>query len=624
MAVSKELWERPFTMKRYLHPPVAEEMVTMWSQFMFLIGDIYKGGMPHQTPAGGLCFLHGEDDEEFDLTTVHFETRDDGFPIHAFSFDMGDWSVRAEAFCDSALSPTAFIKVSLTNPTLWPVSGTLGMITRTAVENTLHAMGDPDGYRSYHSNVRFWGNAPRTWKFAGDTLSDGTFSIRFGECPFDLRWQGEVRGLPWYRRGILKVGFTLEPGETRSMTLAFRKGEPCEFDYDREKANCEQFWEGELARIRVYPNGDNPKYRTLIRSLTAQCLQMFCRYIGEPKSFIPRQGGTQRRVWVCEAFEFLKALDRIGDYFHYTQAAYDFFFDSLQIRDGDDAGQIGTEAGSIPWAGATGSALSGLSYHLKMRGDKALFLHYRDRMFAAFEWVERKRAESVPGKYPGAGVLPPLRACDWEIQTQNWTKSDLRSLEGYLDFADCLKFFADPELPRVDAAIADYRRVLKEIVDNVQSEVDDDELMLCGAIGEVLTDPTVTTANIGDDVFLSCLGVIAHDGEEMRKVERYYENRGMYKNGLHNLMHATAGGPTEMGYTWYVNYGDKYWFDHYMALGDRENAWAVLQGQLKYGMSQEYYMLERYSSSDRYFVPWMPNASANGRTIRMLCDYFGV
>jgi hypothetical protein len=40
-------------------------------------------------------------------------------------------------------------------------------------------------------------------------------------------------------------------------------------------------------------------------------------------------------------------------------------------------------------------------------------------------------------------------------------------------------------------------------------------------------------------------------------------------------------------------------------------------------MTSEYYMIERYHENDPYFCPWSPNASANGRLINMLLDYYG-
>ena len=37
--IKSKSWERPFTTKRYLHPPFAEEIVTMWPDLKFVIGE---------------------------------------------------------------------------------------------------------------------------------------------------------------------------------------------------------------------------------------------------------------------------------------------------------------------------------------------------------------------------------------------------------------------------------------------------------------------------------------------------------------------------------------------------------------------------------------------------------
>jgi hypothetical protein len=34
-------------------------------------------------------------------------------------------------------------------------------------------------------------------------------------------------------------------------------------------------------------------------------------------------------------------------------------------------------------------------------------------------------------------------------------------------------------------------------------------------------------------------------------------------------------------------------------------------------------MLERFADNDPTFCPWQPNASANGRLIQMLFEFFG-
>jgi hypothetical protein len=49
----------------------------------------------------------------------------------------------------------------------------------------------------------------------------------------------------------------------------------------------------------------------------------------------------------------------------------------------------------------------------------------------------------------------------------------------------------------------------------------------------------------------------------------------------------------------------------------------ILDAQLKYIMTPEYYMMERYDETNPFYTPWLPNASANGRTMLMILDYYG-
>ena len=40
--LKEDKWERQVTTRRYLHPPFAEELATMWIQLSHFIGDIYE------------------------------------------------------------------------------------------------------------------------------------------------------------------------------------------------------------------------------------------------------------------------------------------------------------------------------------------------------------------------------------------------------------------------------------------------------------------------------------------------------------------------------------------------------------------------------------------------------
>ena len=49
----------------------------------------------------------------------------------------------------------------------------------------------------------------------------------------------------------------------------------------------------------------------------------------------------------------------------------------------------------------------------------------------------------------------------------------------------------------------------------------------------------------------------------------------------------------------------------------------LIDSLLQYNVTTEYYQCERYDDHDAYISQWMPNASANGRVLDMLFDYYG-
>lgn len=111
-------------------------------------------------------------------------------------------------------------------------------------------------------------------------------------------------------------------------------------------------------------------------------------------------------------------------------------------------------------------------------------------------------------------------------------------------------------------------------------------------------------------------------------VENYFRNRGLMRHGLTGLMNdgqlnGWARSDPWAGHTWYTSLPDYCWFEHWMRSGDVVKAQEALTAQLRFGLTREYYALERYADNDPYYAPWMPNASANGRLIMMLCDLYG-
>jgi hypothetical protein len=63
-------------------------------------------------------------------------------------------------------------------------------------------------------------------------------------------------------------------------------------------------------------------------------------------------------------------------------------------------------------------------------------------------------------------------------------------------------------------------------------------------------------------------------------------------------------------------------YTYYKHAGNRAECKKLLEALLRYNVTTEYYQCERYDDHDAYIAPWMPNASANGRLLMMLTDWY--
>ena len=95
---------------------------------------------------------------------------------------------------------------------------------------------------------------------------------------------------------------------------------------------------------------------------------------------------------------------------------------------------------------------------------------------------------------------------------------------------------------------------------------------------------------------------------------------GQCKNGLICPVYRSTTG---VGRTWYTSAGEYGRIFYHLASGERERAKKLIDAQLRYNVTTEYYQGERYDDHNAYVVPWMPNASANGRLLMVLFDYYG-
>ncbi len=242
---------------------------------------------------------------------------------------------------------------------------------------------------------------------------------------FQTQWQAEKAGAVWYQRHLLLLRFELDPAETKTLTLRMRpcSDAPGTFSYRMEYEKSLQFWNAQLGKIRRVPASE--RHQAIVRNLVLQCLQMFAYPQGKDCVY-PRQGGLQRIVWRRRLFEFLIALDMLGDFSEYTKTAYDTFFGEFQKKTGEECGGIFCMSG---WASNNGAALWCCGHYLATIGTEPDFFRYRNDMLLAFAWIQKKRALSYEMDCPGKGIFPPMKSSDGRENTRAGI-TDCTNLEG--------------------------------------------------------------------------------------------------------------------------------------------------------------------------------------------------
>ena len=93
--------------------------------------------------------------------------------------------------------------------------------------------------------------------------------------------------------------------------------------------------------------------------MASQLMQMLACYEGSDLVTV-RQGDVGRFVWPYEGAQVIRILDRIG-LSDYTFEALRYYCERWLIKEGEDKGKIGSNAG---WENFTGSVIWAISAHL--------------------------------------------------------------------------------------------------------------------------------------------------------------------------------------------------------------------------------------------------------------------
>lgn len=610
-------WGKAHTPKRYLHAPFSENIVTMWPNTTILIGET-EGGMDSQKSAHGrsgesvlpscaMAFLYRKQLPDFKKAT--YETREDGIPIHIINQSFDSFSIRMESFCSVERIPTVYTKLIVKNTSKKQIEDRVSVIARTGKEFDLLGVVEPDGYEPPEPSA----NRMKTlmpWERDEEKMTDKQYTVYF-RADKDIR----ISHIDY----ASDFDFSLEAGAETILYFAFGRGKiDKNFCYETEKQKAEAFWEAELSKIKVFPKKDDPFFYAMYRSLVAQGLQMFT-YPKGINYILMRQGGLQRRIWPTENRAMIEALVHIGDFEKYIDAIFNTYFNVMQAENGEIINF------GIPWAAVTCSVLD--SFGVVAQKYNWLYEKYKDKAWRAFLWAEETRnsTKGAPGLVEG--IFPPKLASDYPAVCQMWGQTDIWNLNGYEKYAKGLRARGDVHADEVEKAAKEYRSVLESVFRNVaEAQKDSDILILpIDASGNQEIEDIVRTQTVADGIFheiaLISAGIGGYDTEPVRKIMKHrFEIKGCWENGM--VMPFEKSDASNKGRRWYGNWMESKLYWYFRKIGQDEKAKELLDAQLKYMMTNEFYMAERYDDCDPWYLPWCPNCSANGRTILMLCDWY--
>ncbi|MHB9033548.1 MAG: hypothetical protein ACYC6L_10920 [Anaerolineae bacterium] len=618
------MWEQPKTIKLYLHPPLANRQVTLWPDFK-IVNKVVVPLEGHQPDDYGVRFLFGAPLQEPDWLQSRWHVRDDGAPMPWLETTWDDLVISLEAFCDSAVQTTTFARLTLRNDSPVERVVRVGVMLRTGLDRLLIGM-DGDYYASYRPRLGHWDFIASTWQLHANLATDGVHQVRLG-LPNQAQagWQVTEEG----NREAKNVALVNVPVAGCSETiLYFTLGsevpEANEVTFNSAKRAAEAFWASQFAKIKrrpALPGALVPMFNHLV----SQSLQMLVTT--SSGEIWPRQGGRYDGIWPVEAMEWLYALDHLG--LHEWTARGLEFFRRHQVTEGDEAGRF-VGVNSPRWQNETGGVLYALAGHLVFQQDQQLLNQWRGPILAAVDYIERLRVQTRHDPDAlGYGLLPPGLGHDWQWKGQYWCFSDTIMYLGLNAAAHAFSALGDHEAPRLEALAADYRACLQRTLQMVTARQENRaDVYIPNVLGIPENYPPFGPYTGDGPSNLIRAGILDPKSDLFSRMELFWRRQGWMQNGLTEpmgecLMTQGYFADPWAGYTWYTNFADLHWFRGWLARGERDKAAQTLGAQMRYGMSAEYYMLERYAANDPTFCPWQPNASANGRTIEMLFDFYG-
>ena len=620
-------WETPRTTRRYVHPPMAERLCVLFNDAKLLLSEVRHEHnwttRDYDKEVGNvLWFFQGKDDRLFDFRTAENLLPEDGVPLHGLRWREGGVAVTLETCCDFERRTTAHGRFTVANGGRRRFAEEYAVRVRYGNEATLlggYLEHPPDFYQPYRSVTGTWSQVSCDWSWKDGSLRSpaGGF-ITFSKPVPSARWDAE--------RGELRFAVDLEPGASFVLDFAFGIGADVRPAFDATCAATAEAWRRELGRINRLPESlrEDPERLRIVRNLVVQILQCFCHPVG-CDYVLPRQGGLQRWVWPWDNMEALTALGKIGDFGRYVESAIDFYFGLYGYGSGgypepENRGKIGPFGND--WDCNTANCLGILGRYCLDSGNREPWDRYRAKALEGFRWIMRHRVpagakDAVPGFFPVGW------ASDYKTDAQPWGFTDANNLNDLGDFRAAAERFRDPALAEIRAGFEDYLGTMRDRVllfKRESADKPDFDLPITPDRRDVGRD--FPRLYHGDMVTLGLKNGYLDAADAMRIWACCLRTGQASANGLTGKF-STANDDPVMRHYWYTTSQDLKWHRAFRMIGRNDLADVILEAALKFSMSRELYVGERYRDDEPWFLPWSPNCSGSGRIIQMLLDAHG-
>ena len=592
-------WEKPQTTRRYLHGPLSERLLTFWREGKLIFAENEHQPdwrLPYARQIAHGAWLVRGDGTPFDFKKSYLNVTQGGEPDHSQTWRDDGVEVKLSACAPFGRKPEIFVRTTLSNVGASLTVRDFLVLLRNAPEMELVHSG-PDVYAIYEADVGKWLKLTTDgWTRDGDLFRNGDRFVAFAP--------GDGIALTWdVAKGGVRFSVQLMPGETRHIDFTLGRGEVPSINYDDARRSMLVSWDTELSRVvlpEVARHDDGKK--TLVRHLAVQMLQCIAMPANGANYVLPRQGGLQRLVWPGESIHVVVALDLLG-LSDYADAICDFYWANC-VQDGGEAGPFRNN-----WAGDTAYVLRILSQHCATTRNSALWRRYSGKAARSFAWIKSKRQED--------GLFPSMKSTDSSAGLKHWGHTDLVNLAALEWYAKACRTFAEPNAEEADAEWRDYRAAIKKVLDRWRAEAKgkDEFFIPITPTGEREEELVAQGFFYLHPAGFAESGLLAQD--ELVRLRNNLLRRGFAnENGLY--MRHPSPKPEFGKHIWYTTWCENQWMSAWMRAGRHDLAKQALDATLKYAISPEYVVGERYHDVNPWYFPWSPNASGSGRVVQML------